>query len=621
VDTTRETRIRGAVLAVLAIGLAAYHVYTASTTPLPAVIHRSIHVGVTAVVVFLAYPSTRRFRFMDWVLAALSLAAFGYTAYYAYDIALRIGLPTQADVILGMIAVVLVLEGTRRAIGPALPLVALLFLAYARWGNLVPGTFRHSGFDIERMITTIYLTTEGIYGIAIAVSATFVAVFVIFGAIFQVTGGGKFFIDVAQALVGHVRGGPAKVAVVSSAMFGSISGSVIGNVATTGSFTIPLMKATGYSPAFAAGVEATASTGGMITPPIMGAAAFVMAEILNVPYWQVVVAAAVPALLYYISIFFSIDFRASILGLKGVSRQEFGQTPLQILRRDWPYLAVLIMLVYMIGVAKVTPMKAGIWSMWTALAIALIRPSRFKWKDLWDSLDKAGRTIALVALPCACCGLIIGVFTLTGMGLKLSSILVEISQGNLMVMLLLSAVACIIMGMAGLITPAYIMLAIMVAPALVKIGANPMASHLFLVHFTSFADITPPVALAAYVAAGIAGASSFEAAFQAIRLVAPAFIVPFLFVYHPQLILYGTLASCALAVLTAAIGVILCAAGLQGFLIAKSKPWQRVCFLAAALAFIWPGVASDILGVGIALPGVIAQVWHKRTTKIKPVTG
>lgn len=609
-----ESRTRSAAITVLAVALSVFHVYTASTTPLPAMIQRSIHVALASALVFLLYPAPKRkLQWLDWLAVALSFLVFAYTAYYSYDIALRMGLPTRWDVILGVTAVVLVLEGTRRAIGPALPLVSIAFLAYARWGNLLPGAFIHSGFDLERIITTLYLTTEGIYGVAIAVSATFVAVFVLFGAIFELSGGGKFFIDIARALVGHVRGGPAKVSVFSSAMFGTISGSIVANVVTTGSFTIPLMKSTGFQPAFAGGVEAAASTGGMITPPIMGAAAFVMAEILQIPYWKVALAGAIPAVLYYISIYFSVDFRAAVLGLRGTPREESGLTTVRVLRRDWPFLGTLAMLVYMIGVAKVTPMKAGIWSMWVAVAVAMVRTStRFNLRSLLDSLDKAGRTIALVALPCACCGLIIGVFSLTGMGLKLSSILVEISGGSLLAMLLLSAVACIIMGMAGLITPAYIMLAIMVAPAMAKIGANTMAAHLFLVHYTSFADITPPVALGAYVAAGIACANSLETAYEAIRLVAPAFLVPFLFVFSPELILQGPLSASVGAFFTASIGVILCAAGLQGYFLLPATRWERICFVTASLLLIDPGFVTDVLGIVICFPAIASQVYKRR---------
>jgi TRAP transporter 4TM/12TM fusion protein len=597
----------------IAILLSVFQVYTASSTPLPALQQRGTHLALAAAIIFLTMPlskKTRWTRIIDLLLTTGSLLGCGYVVLEHYDIAMRMGLPSRMDIWMGILTSIVILEATRRTIGIVLPALSLLFVAYAFWGNYVPGPFSHVGFDLDRVMSSLYLGTEGLFGIATAVSATMVAAFVLFGGIFEVTGGGRFFVDIARSLVGHVRGGPAKVSVISSGLFGTVSGSIISNVVVDGWITIPLMKKVGFSPEFAGAVEATASTGGMIMPPVMGAQAFVMAEMLGIPYYQVALYAAVPALLYYVCAFFSVDFRAASLGLKGQPRREFPFRAGEILKRDWVFLLAIVVLIYMLGVARVSPMKAAVWTMWGCLIVSLfkkdIRPSL---KGLVDTLAKAGNTIAMIAMSCACCGFIIGVFSLTGVGLKLSSILVDISGGSMLILLVLAAGACIIFGMAGLVTPAYIMTAVMVAPALTKAGGNLIASHLFLVHYTSFADITPPVALGAYVAAGIAGGNTFRTALEACRLALPSFFIPFMFVFNPVLVLQGAWYEVVWATVTATFGVFLAAAGLQGFCLVRLKPWERTVLLAAALLLMKPGIITDSIGAIISAP-VLLHHWR-----------
>ena len=582
-----------------------FQIYTATTTPLPALMQRSIHLAFACAVLFLLIPEEKqgvKNEIINFIFAVASLAGLLYMAHNHLDICMRVGKPLMTDIILGVITIIIVIEGTRRVIGPFLPILCIISILYAYFGNLMPRLFWNVGFGTRRIISILYLTTDGIFGIALAVSATFVAIFIIFGGLLKDFGGGEFFINIASALVGKNVGGAAKASVVASALFGTISGSTMANIVTTGAFTIPLMKKTGFSADFAGAVEAVASTGGMILPPVMGAAAFIMAEIIGIPYWEVCKVAFFPAFLYYLSIFFSIHFRAASKGLHGMPHSQIPSLR-KVLKDGWPFLSILFVLVWMLAVLRVTPLKAGVMAIWATVILSLLKQSsRVKWKHIVSILEGISRGLIVIAFSTAACGIIIGVVNLTGIGMQLSMIMVSITGGNLFFLLLLTTLAAFIFGMAGLITPAYVILAIMVAPTLVHAGVDIKAAHLFIIHYVAFADITPPVAIGAFIAAGIAGGNGFRTGMQAIMIALPSFIVPFLFVYRPQLMLVGNLGDILISVIIACTGIIFFAAVMQGYFFEHLSFLNRIYLFICVILLLIPYPIVPFLGVlGCAL--------------------
>ena len=472
--------------------------------------------------------------------------------------------------------------------------VATGALAYALAGPWLPGILAHRGYGPGRLIEQLFLSTEGIWGVPLGVSADFVYLFVLFGAFLDVAGGGALLIALADRVAGRTRGGPAKTAAVASAFMGSLSGSAVANVVTTGTFTIPLMRRSGFRPFFAGAIEAAASTGGQLMPPVMGAGAFILATWTNIPYGTVALSAVIPAVLYYTALLWAIHFRASKVGLWGSTATKSES----VLDRIHLLLPVAI-IVMMLALGR-SPMRAAFWGVVSSLLVAYaVRHTRPNLAQIARSLRTAASGAVQVASACAAAGIVVGVASLTGIGLRMSELIVVVSQGNLLVALILTAFGSIVLGMGLPTTAAYVVLAALGAPALVELGVPLLGAHLFIFYFGCISNVTPPVSLAAYAAAGVAGSPPLKTAWTAMGLASAGFLVPFMFIYAPPLILDGTVSEIVSTTLTALIGVVALAGAVIGYVRGPVALWRRIVLLAAALALIAPSFLWD--GIGLAL--------------------
>lgn len=590
------------IIAIFGIGLSLFQILTATFGVLGSMQQRAVHLSLALGLSFFIYPLCidKKLRWHDWFLAVLGTVAVGYVALNSNTIIHRFPYVTPLNglqLFMGVVTILLLLEASRRLMGNSLPLLTLIFVCYVFVGPFLPHPLKHSGFDFSWTIDHLIYTPNGVYGLPLGVSATYVSIFVIFGSLLAGSGGGDFFTNFASSAMGRYRGGPAKVAVVASGIFGMISGAASANVVTTGSVTIPLMRRTGYDKDFAAATEAAASTGGELAPPIMGAAAFILAELTNIPYGKVVVAAIIPAVLYYLAVFFAVDLEAVRLGLSGLSKDELPNLK-KVLRDGFLFIVPVILIMYMIFVGY-TPLKAGAYAFFSTLAVCYVKKAtRLSLIKLLDILQQGSQNLVIVAVACATAGIIVGVVGLTGIGLKLTEFVVTISGGNLFVGLLLSAVAAIILGMGMPASAAYIVEAILVVPALIDMGAPVLAANLFVFYFAVMSAITPPVAVAAFAAAGLAGSNPLRVGWKAMRLAIPAYIVPFMFVYAPQLLGGGSLGETTLVLFTSIIGVYALAAAGAGFMLGSSLTWpQRILSLVSALLLIFPGLITDSVGL------------------------
>lgn len=610
---------------VLCIAFSAFHLFTAATGAYPPQIQRAVHLGFVLVLIYLLYParatgSKHRLAWYDVILAAAGAAVCGYIVWNYDVIVLDAGPPTQMDFIFGCASILLVLEATRRIVGLPITLVATVFLLYAKFGNFIPGMMGHPGFSLQRIVGHMYLTTEGLFGMPLGVSASFVFLFILFGAFLHSTGLGKFFIDLALAAAGRYVGGPAKVAVLASGFFGTISGSSVANTVSTGTFTIPLMKSVGYRGAFAGAVEAASSTGGQIMPPIMGAAAFIMAQFLGVGYVEIAKAALIPALLYYMAVGFMVHMEAKRLGLKGIPKERLPRAWF-VLRQGGYLLVPIFVLVYLL-IQGYTPLKsayycilatviislvANNWKAWAGasssnvpVSRALAQSNRLALKDILQAMENGGRLALGVAAACACTGFVIGVVTLTGVGLKLANAILTLSAGNFALTLFFTMLASIILGMGLPTTAKYIVLATIAAPAIQTFGVPVLAAHLFIMYFGILADLTPPVALAAYAAAGIARAEPNATGFMAVKLALAGFLIPYIFCYNPGLLMIGASnAEIVFIVCTAAVGIASLSFASVGYWLRDLHLWERLILVGAAITLITPGLVTDIVGLSL----------------------
>jgi TRAP transporter 4TM/12TM fusion protein len=578
----------------------------AITQPLTAMTLRSIHLSFALVLVFLLFPATSRSNYykvslLDVFFVIVAVITGAYIAIEGRELTLiRMGDYTNVDLLVGAIIVVLVIEGSRRVFGLAIPIIASIFIFYAFWGHLLPGAIGHPFLDYYRIISNLALFTEGVFGVPLGASATVVAAFVIFAAFLNVSGVGELFINLANALFGGLRAGPAKVAIMASAFFGTFSGSAAANTASTGTFTIPLMRRYGFSSTYAGAVEAVASSGGQIMPPVMGAAAFVIAEILGIEYVKVCLAALIPAFLYFAAIFIAVDFHARKKGLAAKRMDSKIEKSILILKKQGHLLIPIIMLIICLAFFRITPQMSALYSLITTIVVSFFRKeTRITPKKFLKALQLGGIGMLEVAVICATAGIIVGVFTVTGLGLAFSGALIKLSGGHLFPLLVLTMIASLILGMGVPTVAAYLVLAILVAPALIKMGIMPLAAHLFVMYFGIISAITPPVAIAAYVGAGIAGAQPTPVAFKAFRLGIAAFIIPYSFVYGPSLLMIGSPLNIALVFLTAVLGVIFLASATEGFLLGPLFKIERVILFAASLFMIFPGIKTD--GIGLCL--------------------
>ncbi len=611
------------IIAILSIGLAGYHLYSAYFGPLDALRHRSLHTSLIAALVFIIYPAffkakKNKVSFGDifWVIAALSTSAYMFIDYQGIAERMSVYMPNTIDILFGILTIIVVIEGGRRAAGNALTILAIIFLVYAFFGEYAPDMLRHSGKDLEDVVTYMYLSTEGIFGIAISVSASYIILFILFGSFLNASGMGKFFTDASMGLAGHTSGGPAKVSIISSGLLGSINGSALANVVTTGAFTIPLMKRVGYRPEFAGAVEATASVGGQILPPVMGATAFIMAETLNMPYNQIALAAIFPALLYYLGIIFTVHFRAKKLGLNGISKEELPNVK-ETFKKGGHLLIPLVGLIGLLIAGK-TPLFAAFYAILLAIAVSWFnKETRMGLQAIMKAMEEGVRSSLGVAMSCAVVGIIVGVSTLTGLGPKLTQSILVLGQGEVIFTLLLTMIACIVMGMGLPSIPTYIITATMAGPALLELGIEPFLTHMFVFYFGILANVTPPVALAAFAGAGIAGANPNKTGLEAFRLAMSGFIIPYIFIFSPALLMQNLSGPVEVISVTisAMIGILGLSAALECYFLTNMPIFvASVCF-AGSLSLIIPGIITDVIGATI-LTGVVIYQWLK--TKAEP---
>jgi TRAP transporter 4TM/12TM fusion protein len=604
-------------VSILAVSLALFHLITAYTGPLVTLQHRALHTGAIVALVFLLYPGLKRSSrtkpsILDFTAVILSLITTIYIFVDYMGIVSRAGSPNTYDYVLGIVTILLVLEGGRRIVGNALTILSLIFLLYAYLGPYMPRIIGHRGYSIEDIVNYMYLTTEGIYGTAIGVSATYIFLFILFGSFLDKTGMGNLFNDSSLAIAGHTAGGPAKVSVISSGFLGSINGSAIANVVTTGAFTIPLMKKTGYSKNFAGAVEAAASVGGQIIPPVMGATAFIMAETLGMSYTEIAIAAIIPGFLYYLGVIMMVHFRARNNGLKGIPKDQLPKIS-TVLKERGHLLIPLVILIYMLF-GGYTPIFAAFFSIISTIIIASFRKStRLGLKGIWGALEGGTRSALSVAMACAMVGLIVGVATLTGFGLKMTNAILVLGSGSLFLTLIFTMFASIILGMGLPSIPTYIITSTMAAPALASFGIDPFVSHMFVFYFGILANLTPPVALAAFAGAGVAGGDPNKTGFISLKLAAAGVIVPYLFVYSPEMLMQNdaTVMQVLTIAVTATIGVIALAASLEGFFLTKINPILRIVTAIGAFSLMIPGIVTDLIGLGVLVVLGITQ-WLKK---------
>ena len=609
------------VVSLLACSMSLYHLWVGASGLPEVMVHRPVHLAFILVLAFLTIPPfrlsapSRRWLYVDLLLCLFTILA---TAHFFVDFhRINWRMPyvdplTARDYLFGATIVLLTLEITRRAIGWPMVILAIFFILYALFGNYMPGTLVHRGISLRLLLDHLYLTPEGIYGIAIGVSSTYVILFIIFSAFLDVSGTGQFFLNFAQGLFGGVRGGPAKISVVASGLFGTISGSAVANVMVDGWLTIPLMRKVGFRPHIAAAIEAVASTGGQLMPPVMASAAFLMAEILGITYLEVCLAAALPAILYYCAIFVMVDIEAAKTGLRGLSKSELPNAG-KTLKEGWYLLLPPAGLIYFLAILEWTALKSAFWSIILAIAAsALRRTTRMGWRKIVDGLSKGAMNMLQVGAACACAGIIIGVFSLTGLGSKFSSFLIYLSGGNLAFLLVLTMIASLILGMGLPTLACYLVLAITVAPALVEMGVMPIAAHLFIFYFGIISAITPPVALAAYAAAGVGETDPMRTGYAAWRIGLSAFLLPFMFVFGPVLLMKGSVLRIILAIISGLFGVTALAAAVQGYLFRKTNFWERGALFVAAVLLIDPGLLTDLIGYIIVLVIITLQGgWSK----------
>ncbi|NSL53146.1 TRAP transporter permease [Calidifontibacillus erzurumensis] len=616
-----------------AISFSLFQLYTAIFGNLASQLQRSIHLTFALGLIFLLYPISNKLRkkklpIYDVILTIVSIVVGLYWTFQYEELINRAGMYNTLDFIVGGLAILLVLEASRRVVGVPITIIAILFLLYALYGRYMPGFLEHRGVSLERLISHMYYTLDGILGTPLSVSATFIFLFLLFGAFLEKSGVGQYFNDLALLIAGRSVGGPAKVAVFSSALQGMISGSSVANVVTSGSFTIPMMKKSGYRREFAGAVEAAASTGGQLMPPIMGAAAFLMAEFTGIPYWDIAKAAAIPAILYFTGIWIIVHFEAKRTGLRGLTKEELPDKK-EVLKK----LHLLIPIIVIIALMSMgfTPIRSALLGILSIIVVAAFRKdTRMTIKDIFEALANGARTALGVAAATACAGIIVGVVTLTGLGLKFANGLIDLSGGNLILTLVFTMIASLILGMGSPTTANYIITSTMAAPAIILLLSDPSASeipatvllsaHMFAFYFGIIADITPPVALAAFAATGISGGNPIRTGVEASRLAIAAFLIPYIFVFSPSLFLIDTtFVQAAMVIITSIIGMTGLGAGAIGYFRCNMNIFERLLGIVGGLLLIYPGGFTDLIGLGLLAVLLASQIMKSKKQNYSPM--
>ncbi len=573
---------------------ALFHLYISATGTLESFKMRTTHLMFLLPIAFLIYPMKKEGKFskigiIDFVWFGATLVTLIYLSQVAYErLVLRIPFVTPiyyTDYIAAIFLVIAVLEATRRSVGWGMVVVCLVAIGYAFFGDLIPGQFGHTGTTIIRMAEQLSLSTNGILGSTVGASASFIFMFILFGEFLEYSGAGQFFIDLAFALTGKAKGGPAKMAIVASCLMGSISGSSTANVTATGTYTIPLMKRVGYKPVFAGAVEASASTGGQILPPVMGAASFLMAEYVGIPYLSLCIAAAIPALLYFIAVGFSVHFEAVKSNLHGLEDEEISSWKEILIKKGYMLLPLIIIIYTM--TKGFSPYRAALYAIISVVILSIIdAKGKVDIKALVNCLAKGGRSAVMIAITCAAAGIVIGVSNETGIGVKFASMIINIANGKLYLILPMVMLASLILGMGLPTSAAYIMVAAIAVPALVQIGMNPLASHLFALYFGVFSGITPPVAISAFAAAAIADSNPVKTGFLAVGIALPAFVIPYVFILNPALILIGSVPQIIGIIILTLISLISIAGSVIGCIFKPMAMWERILLLLSSIMMV-----------------------------------
>ena len=608
---------------ILAICFVAFHLYTAAFGTMPGIAQKSIHLGFLLVIFYINAMVDSEKRWEQIFLGIMALFALGGCAYITIldeNLQLRAGIVYASDILFAILLIIAIFEACRRKMGNPLVIITLVFVAYAFLGKYIPGFLNQPGMTLKKFTSLVYLTTDGIFGSPLYASASYVVLFVLLGAIMSVSGIGDYMTNLATSLFGHMRGGPAKVAVVASGFFGSISGSPTANVIGTGTFTIPMMKKNGFEPEFAAAVEATASTGGAIMPPIMGSTAFIMAEMLGIPYTAVAKAALIPAIRYFLAVLFGVDIYAAKHGLKGIPRSQLPKV--RSMLKQIYMLAPLIFLIFCMAVFNMTIVRSGLLTIIVTLVLVEINPKTRMTKEQWLQIPvQTVKSAVSVGIACAMAGIISGVIMGSGLGYRISSILTSVAGTSMLLLLVLTMVVSLIMGMGVPTTAAYLVLASLVAPTMIQLGIPPLAAHMFIFYFGCISSITPPVALAAYAGAGLAGCDPNKTGYKAFRLAFCSFLMPYLFVYNPVLLMEGGVLDILWSLVTALIGAYLLASGFEGFFFRWSLKWfERPLMILGAVMLIVPGMVTGLVGIAIIVVEFVTEFMFKRSEKFVPVT-
>ena len=635
------------IVTTILVSMSLYHFWASGFGLVREVLHRGIHIAYVIGLVFIVFSwkkntenetnktlfSFQNVSVLDYIFAILTVTSALYLPLLPSEIlAARVGNPELIDVAMGSVLILLTLEAARRSVGPTLPIISIIFILFAIFGPYAPGALKHGGTSWLGFVNHIYITNQGVYGIAVGVMAQYVFLFILFGVLATRVGLGKLFIDLAMLLAGRYSGGPAKVAIFSSAFMGTISGSSIANTVTTGSLTIPAMKKIGYPSHFSGAVEAASSTGGQITPPILGAAAFIMVEYLGLPLKDILAAALLPALFHYFGIFIMVHLEAKKLGLRGLNQKELPKF-FGIMKDNWLSLLPLIILVYFILAGR-TPDFAAIYGIISCVVVGILKPkNKLNFIDLWNCLASGAKNTLAVGAAATCVGIIVGVVTLTGVGFRLGFVVLQTAgdignffsniwpisyfsfdQLKLFFSLVLIAISCIVMGAGIPTTATYIILVAVAAPALAQLNIEPLVAHFFVFYYGVLADITPPVALAAYAASGIAKSNPFKTGNTAFRLGIAKALVPFVFVYSPSLLLITNdfdLIKLTITVLGTLMGIGLIGIAFTGYWIKPLKTFEQWFLGLAALLFVAPGLNSMIFGLIVILPTIYFQFFKK----------
>ncbi len=606
------------IISIILLGFSVFQLYTAIFLGMEPMILRSIHLAFGLSLIFLLYPASKKWpkdkiHPLDVITAVIAVIVCFYVVVFYKELVYRAGRITSTDMVIGLLAVFLVLEAARRVIGLPMVIISLLFIAYAFLGPYIPGKLAHRGVSLNNFAQHIFFTTEGIMGLPIGVSSTFIFMFLLFGAYLEKTGMGEFFINLANSVSGSSPGGPAKVAVISSGCMGTLSGSSVANVVGTGSFTIPMMKKLGYKNEFAGAVEATASTGGQLMPPIMGAAAFLMAEITNTPYFTIIKSAAIPALLYYFGVWAGVHFEAKKLNLLGMPKDQIPKIGHVMKTRG--HLIIPIIVVMFLLIRGFSPIRAALGAIAaTLICSSFTKDTRLNLGDLTDGLIKGAKSALTVIAACACAGIIIGVVTQTGLGLKMGSVIVGMAKGNLFLTLFFTMITSLILGIGVPTTANYVITSTIAAPAL--LGVELIPAHMFVFYFGIIADVTPPVCLAAVAASGIAKSEPMRTGVQATRLAIAAFLIPYIFVMSPQILMINTTPLVLIFdVVTAVIGVACVAVALTGFFKTHLTIIEKILFAAGGILLVMTKIHYVVIGLIFI---ILAYFLQKR--KAQPIS-